>query len=70
MNYLRRHMDPDTLQLLLFLKYNREFWDSLFSARTALRIDDAYVAGSRVCSGGGALRGATGFLKILTASVS
>ena len=28
MNYLRRHMDPDTLQLILFLKYNREFWEA------------------------------------------
>ena len=28
MNYLRKHMDPGTLQLLLFLKYNREFWEA------------------------------------------
>jgi len=26
MNYLRKHMDPDTLQLILFLKHNRDFW--------------------------------------------
>jgi hypothetical protein len=26
MNYLRKHMDPDTLQLIIFLKYNRDFW--------------------------------------------
>ena len=28
MSPLRRSMDPDTLQLLLFLKHNREFWES------------------------------------------
>jgi len=28
MNYLRKHMDPDTLQLLLFLRYNRDFWEA------------------------------------------
>ena len=26
MSYLRRHMDPDTLQLILFLKHSRDFW--------------------------------------------
>ena len=26
MNYLRKHMDPDTLHLILFLKHNRDFW--------------------------------------------
>ena len=28
MSPLCRSMDPDTLKLLLFLKYNREFWES------------------------------------------
>ena len=28
MSSLRRSMDPDTLQPLLFLKHNREFWES------------------------------------------
>ena len=26
MNYFPKHMDPDTLQLILFLKHNRDFW--------------------------------------------
>ena len=26
MNYLRKHMNPNTFQLILFLKHNRDFW--------------------------------------------